>query len=73
MDLELKSKSPSRGLDYFVESSEDDEDGFRSNDVDDEVLEGAHVLHNVLRSLEASAGAPGPTANLLNEMGDVSS
>jgi hypothetical protein len=63
MDTELKGKTTARRLD----TDEDVED----NDLGDnkEVAEGAHVLTNLLESLEASAGTPGPVPNMLKQMG----
>jgi hypothetical protein len=57
MDSELKNKTQSRNLDTL------DEEG--KNTGDEEIAESAHVLDNLLQSLEASAG---PVPNMLNEM-----
>jgi hypothetical protein len=60
MDSELKNKTQSRNLDTL------DEEG--KNTGDEEIAESAHVLDNLLQSLEASAGTAGPVPNMLNEM-----
>ena len=63
MDAELKEKaSTSRKLDGTEAT------GSTGND-DDDVAEGAHVRSNLLQSLEASSGTPGPVGNMLKEMG----
>eukprot|EP00980_Cylindrotheca_fusiformis_P000619 scaffold154_cov129-Cylindrotheca_fusiformis.AAC.36 len=63
MDAELKGKSESRELDPINgpdgESVGDDEEGFVKN---------AHLLNNLLQSIEASEGTAGPAVNMLNEM-----
>jgi hypothetical protein len=61
MDAELQGKTASRTLDK-AEGTDDDNDN-------EEVAEGAHVLSNLLQSLEAGAGTPGPANNMLKEMG----
>lgn len=63
MDTELKGKTTARTLDTG-ESIEDNDLGGN-----EEVAEGAHVLTNLLESLEASAGTPGPVPNMLKQMG----
>ena len=59
MDAELKGKSESRKLDNIANAKTENE----------ELAEDAHVLKNILQSLEASAGTPGPVNNMLKEMG----
>lgn len=62
MDEELRGSAQSRRLDTVpgVPSGSHAEDG--------DVAEGAHVLSNLLQSLEAGSGTPGPVANMLQEM-----
>jgi hypothetical protein len=60
MDSELKNKTQSRNLDTLDEEGE--------NTGDEEIAESAHVLDNLLQSLEASAGTAGPVPNMLKEM-----
>ena len=63
MDAELQEKaSTSRKLDGGEAIDTDNVD-------DGDVAEGAHVLSNLLQSLEASSGTPGPVGNMLKEMG----
>ena len=63
MDTELKGKTTARTLDTG--------EGVEQNDLggNEEVAEGAHVLTNLLESLDASAGTPGPVPNMLKQMG----
>ena len=66
MDAELKEKTPtSRKLDGGEAIGGSNTGG---DDYDDDVAEGAHVLSNLLQSLEASSGTPGPVGNMLKEM-----
>jgi hypothetical protein len=63
MDEELRGSTQSRGFDTVPGvpiSSQAAEDG--------DVAEGAHVLSNLLESLEAGSGTPGPVPNMLQEM-----
>ena len=64
MDNELKGKTKTREFDSVANDVAENE-----NSEDEEVTEGAHVLNNLLQSLEASAGASGPMSNMLKEMG----
>ena len=64
MDNELKGKTKTRELDSVAQDTAGNEEG-----EDEQVAEGAHVLNNLLQSLEASAGASGPMSNMLKEMG----
>lgn len=59
MDTELEEKTKSRSLDA--------PDGV--GQITKEVSEDAHVLNNLLQSLDASAGEAGPVTNMLKEMG----
>jgi hypothetical protein len=63
MDTELKGKTSARTLDTGEGVEHNDHGG------NEEVAEGAHVLTNLLESLEASAGTPGPVPNMLKQMG----
>ena len=55
MDDELQGKSAqSRTLDSVTDTHESRQ-----------LAENAHVLHNLLQSLEASAGTPGPVSTML--------
>lgn len=72
MDAELKGKSNSRTLDRIADL---DIKGVRTNDNidnddddDDELVEKAHVLHNLLQSMDASDGKAGPVHNMIQEM-----
>jgi hypothetical protein len=67
MDQELLqgNNKLSRNLDSVDEIlTEDDHDGNRNI-----TNEGGHVLVNLLKSLEAQAGMPGPVDNMMKEMG----
>jgi len=58
MDQELKvTATQSRNVD--VDNLDDAED----------VAQDAHMLSNLLKSLDAGGGAPGPVKNILKEMG----
>ena len=62
MDDELRGLAESRRLDAVPGvpvGSHPEYDG---------VAEGAHVLSNLLQSLEAGSGTPGPVPNMLREM-----
>lgn len=59
MDAELKATSTSRGV------GASDQEGIP----DESVADDAHVLSNLMQSLGASEGAPGPVANILKEIG----
>lgn len=63
MDKELKGKTKSRNLDRV------DEDGGPGMEDNEGLAENAHVLNNLLQSLEASGGTSGPVPNMLKEMG----
>ena len=58
MDDELKGKTKERNFDT-VDGVPDGTANF------EEVAESAHVLNNLLQSLEASAGTSGPVPNML--------
>lgn len=61
MDSELRQNGHSRDLDQV--------DGVDNGDMaDQKVAEDAHVLSNLLQSLEASAGEGGPVPNMLKGM-----
>jgi hypothetical protein len=62
MDAELKLKTQSRDLDPVEGVHSDDNPNGR-------ISEDAHVLSNLLQSLEASAGETGPVQNMLTGMG----
>jgi hypothetical protein len=62
MDDELRGKAASRKFDTV-----DEQQG--ANTENEEIAEGSHVLNNLLQSLEASAGTPGPVPNMLKAMG----
>jgi hypothetical protein len=62
MDAELEGKSDSRNLDMVDGST------FGGDYENRNVAENAHVLKNLLQSLEASAGTSGPVSNILKEM-----
>lgn len=58
MDAELKATAASRATETVKQ------------DIPDEaVADDARVLSNLMQSLGASEGAPGPVANMLKEMG----
>lgn len=59
MDAELKATAASRAT----------EAGAQEGIADENVAEDAHVLSNLMQSLGASEGAPGPVENMLKEMG----
>ena len=59
MDTELKATSASRGMDSS------DQEGIP----DESIADDARVLSNLMQSLGASEGAPGPVGNILKEMG----
>ena len=59
MGAELKATSASRGMDAS------DREGIP----DESVADDARVLSNLMQSLGASEGAPGPVGNILKEMG----
>lgn len=59
MDAELKGK---------LESRAPDDSNFGDIGDNEEVAENAHVLDNLLQSLEASEGKSGPVSNMLKEM-----
>jgi hypothetical protein len=61
MDKELRTSASCRGL--------DDMDLTRNQGDSDDIAQKTHVLSNLLKSLEAAAGGPGPTRNILQEMG----
>jgi hypothetical protein len=63
MDAELKDKSESRKLDPI-----DGSDAQGVGEHDEDLAENAHLLNNMLQSLEASEGTAGPASNMLNEM-----
>jgi hypothetical protein len=63
MDTELKGKTTARTFDTGEDVEQNDLEG------NEEVAEGAHVLTNLLESIEASAGTPGPVPNMLKQMG----
>ncbi len=71
MDRELQQKSTSRDFDGIGDGEEGDRrnnsHALRENDRD--LAENAHVLSNILQSLEASAGEAGPVPNMLKGMG----
>lgn len=64
MDMELEAKTRSRDMDTMGDS-----DGLDGSGTSGEVAENAHVLNNLLQSLEASAGEAGPVPNMLKGMG----
>lgn len=63
MDAELKGKSESRKLDTI-----DGSDAQGAGDHDEELAEDAHLLNNLLQSLEASDGTAGPVSNMMKDM-----
>lgn len=65
MDLELEAKTKSREFDS-IRGNDNVEIGSKESK---EVAENAHVLNNLLKSLDASAGDAGPVRNILKEMG----
>lgn len=65
MDRELEGKSKSREWDTIL----GDGDVLGQSGENKEVAENAHILGNLLKSLEASAGEAGPVPNMLKEMG----
>ena len=65
MDLELEAKTKSREFDS-IRGDDNVEIGSKESK---EVAENAHVLNNLLKSLDASAGDAGPVRNILKEMG----
>jgi hypothetical protein len=62
MDQELQSAATSRGVDrtHVPEGVKDEN-----------IIQDAHVLSNLLESMEAGAGGPGPMQNIMKEMGLV--
>ena len=66
MDRELATKTNSRSKD----TPAGDEEGFPvAPDDDDIVADDIHLLTNLIRSLEAGGGAPGPVNTMLSGMG----
>lgn len=65
MDLELEAKTKSREFDS-IRGDDSMEIGSKESK---EVAENSHVLNNLLKSLDASAGDAGPVRNILKEMG----
>jgi hypothetical protein len=63
MDAELKGKSESRTLDPI-----DGSDAEGAGELDEDLAENAHLLNNLVQSLEASEGTAGPVSNMLNGM-----
>lgn len=63
MDDELRGTEASLVLDDV----QDEQDG--TDNTDEEVALNTHVLSNLLGSLDASGGGPGPVHNILTEMG----
>jgi len=59
MDAELSSTAASRGMDAS------EQEGIS----DSAVAEDARILSNLMQSLNASEGAPGPVATMMKEMG----
>jgi phosphosulfolactate synthase (CoM biosynthesis protein A) len=59
MDAELKATAASRAKEV----------GAQEEIADENVAVDAHVLSNLMQSLGASEGAPGPVENMLKEMG----
>lgn len=57
MDAELKATAPSRAAET------------EGDIADESVATDARVLSNLMQSLSASEGAPGPVANIMREMG----
>jgi hypothetical protein len=43
-------------------------DNVTGNNCDDDIARNAHVLSNLLKSIDASGGGPGPTQNILQEL-----
>lgn len=64
--MELEAKTRSRDMDGIGASAEGLDEPPSGNR---EVAESAHVLNNLLQSLEASAGEAGPVPNMLKGMG----
>jgi SGT1 protein len=61
MDAELReSTSTSRAWDTVT-----------SSNLDDDIAQNAHILSNLLKSIDASGGGPGPMRNILKEMDDT--
>jgi hypothetical protein len=69
MDAELEQRSKSRVLDGIQEAGGTGGDSSTEATLHREVAEDAHVLSNLLQSLEASAGEAGPVPNMLKGMG----
>ena len=66
MDEELKEKATSRNFDPCCRESLANSSGYELDDK--ETAESAHILYNVVQSLEASAGSPGPIATISKGM-----
>jgi hypothetical protein len=60
MDQELESAATSRGV---------DRENVPEGVTDEKVVEDAHVLTNLLQSMDAGTGGPGPMQNIMKEMG----
>lgn len=60
MDQELKNAATSRTM---------DRDNLPEGVTDEKVVEDAHVLSNLLQSLDSGAGGSGPVQNIMKEMG----
>lgn len=69
MDMELEQKSKSRDLSEVTKSEISGENYVPGQRQSREVAENAHVLSNLLQSLEASSGESGPVPNMLKGMG----
>ena len=61
MDEELRKSTSCRGL--------DDIEITRNHSDTDDIAQKTHILSNMLKSLDAAAGNPGPIRNILQEMG----
>jgi hypothetical protein len=62
MDQELQSAATSRDIDRT---------NVPEGVTDEKVVQDAHVLSNLLESMDAGAGGPGPMQNIMKEMGLV--
>ena len=67
MDAELELASKSREYDGAAEAG--DTTSIPKSQQHRQIAENAHVLDNLLQSLEASAGDTGPVPNMLKGMG----
>ena len=63
MDQELEARTESRRIPTAASEIPANHEG-----LEESVAADAHILHNLLESLDASGGGSGPVVNILKEM-----